>query len=146
MRSWTCEKCSKAIRGNTGYILVMDSTTRSWPRYATPSDLRLEPPKDGMPDEAKELKFMTPVDLAAMMAEWIPDNKIAFAVYHADCDPEPETEPYWFGVERAKTLTEWLGWIEHLSHKVWMGKRDIVRMMDFWFRNRGVPSPGHGGL
>lgn len=63
--------------------------------------------------------------------------QIAFAAYHYDCAPEPNQNPYWIAVERARTLEQWCGWVHHLTEKSWMSKDDIARTLTFWFHNRG---------
>lgn len=57
---------------------------------------------------------------------------------HHDCDPDPEGQGYWIAVERARTLEEWTGWVRHVGQKTWMGRRDILAMLDLWFTNRGL--------
>jgi hypothetical protein len=64
--------------------------------------------------------------------------QIAFDAVHSACDPNPESDEYWFGVERAETLEAWCRWVHHLTEKNWMGTIDVRAMLAFWFKNRGL--------
>ncbi len=133
---WTCSKCKKPIESGTGYVLVMDAATGGPPRRATDTTLKFT---------AEALKARPELALPAVGLGHIytlseleeqPDQ-IAFDVIHRACDPNPGSSEYWFAVERAKTLGAWCRWVHHLSSKCWMGTRDIARMLEFWFKNRG---------
>ena len=38
---------------------------------------------------------------------------------HRHCDPHPDGEDYWFGVERARSLAAVIDWTAHLLGKDW---------------------------
>ena len=128
-KPWTCTKCGKPVRKGTGYITVADAEHGGYPRKATEDGhLKLKPAADN-PTPLDKLGAHALADLFRV--------EIAFDVQHAACDPKPEGNEYWFGVEEATTLSSWMRWVTHLCGKSWRGKRDVKNMIKFWFRNRG---------
>ena len=133
---WICDACHKPIRDGTGYIEVRDAKTGDYPRGATPDGTQLTDAaiakriETGRPTEE-------PFGMNAISEIADTPPAIAFNVFHARCDDHNEVNPYWFAVERANTLEKWCSWVVHLCEKTWMGKRDVKRMIAFWFRNRG---------
>lgn len=119
--SWICTVCDKPVANGAGYISVEDSETGGYPRHATDRD-----------DETKPTAMT-----AAEIVKQLSPPAITFRVYHADCDPRPQTTTYWFGVEEAATLKAWCRWVAQLSTKVWICKYDLKRMLQFWWENRG---------
>lgn len=129
---WHCEVCDRAIRPGTGFVEIVDrpvrGLARGYPRDPTP-----EPPPvaDGP---------ISNVELAALALAGL-EPRIAFRVAHHDCDPDPDGQGYWIAVERAATLEAWVSWALHVGQKCWMGQRDILSMLHFWFANRGQRPP-----
>jgi hypothetical protein len=121
-------------------VLLMDAKTRGTPRRATPDDAQLT--SDAIERRRKEGRPIEPPYGGIGLGEldW-PDPQIAFDALHEACDPDTETNPYWIEVSRAGTLEKWCAWVEHVSEKNWVGKSDLVRMIRFWFRNRGLDMP-----
>lgn len=136
VKPWTCSKCRLPIKNGAGYVRVMDAATGGYPRKATETDLKLTAEaiarrqEQGLPAEGLDHIY------ALSDLEEQPDQ-IAFDAIHQACDPNPDSDEYWFAVERAKTLEAWCHWVHHLSSKCWMGTSDIARMIKFWFKNRG---------
>ena len=99
-----------------------------YPRTATP--------EYEIPEEAKGPSGFAEVgDLFPL-----PAPTIAFRACHQSCDPD-ERQGYWFGVERAETLEQWVLWTLHLVEKTWFGRTDMARMLGFWWSNRGLERP-----
>lgn len=63
---------------------------------------------------------------------------VEFRAVHDDCDPVPDSEVYWIDVHRAPTLDSWCSWVHHVGEKTWLQKDDVLRMVEFWFKNRGI--------
>lgn len=121
-KPWMCTHCKKPIAAGDGYILVMDPGSKGYPN---PQPTKSDPPTD------HGMTFQSFADLKPRR----PD--VEYDVLHHECDPNPDTNPYWFAVERADTLEAWCGWVHHLGEKTWMGTWDMRRMIAFWFSNRG---------
>jgi len=133
-KPWSCSKCKQPIKVGEGYILVMDAESNDYPRRATPEErpMSADAPAADSPDIATigSAEIFSPLR--------IPNPQIEFAAYHFTGDPDPDKDPYGFAVERAQTLESWCGWVHHLCEKRWMGRRDLRRMIAFWFDNRGI--------
>lgn len=124
-RGWTCDVCGQPIRGATGYVTIGDRDGG----HPVPRVPRKEPrPSPGLKSLAERIA----------LGELELRVNVKFAVMHADCDPDPNSNEYWFGVERARTQSEWLAWANHLGGKSWMGKRELLAFLAFWFSNRGI--------
>jgi hypothetical protein len=67
--------------------------------------------------------------------------RVGIRAFHEACDPHPDSSVYLIGVERADTLEKWVDWAIHLSTKPWMGRRDLARMLTYWWSNRGTKPP-----
>ena len=133
---WICTVCHKPVHKGKGYILVMDAATRCHPKQATPTWEEANPELKAKRAQAKALSA------GELLGSLLPDPTIAFDVIHVQCDSELEkTCPYWIGVERASSPQEWMEWVIHLTSKRWMSKRDLGRMLHFWFSNRGLDLP-----
>lgn len=124
---WTCDICHKPIRGATGYVTISDRRG-GYPQGNGDKQPR-KPPLPGIHSVAERI---------ANGEFDIPPLSVKFAVMHAACDPNPDGSEYWFGVERACTLEKYLHWALHLGDKVWMGKRETLAFIAFWFDNRGI--------
>jgi hypothetical protein len=107
-KRWSCTTCANPIAPGDGYIVVMDAKTGAYP--------------NGPSDDSTLLKRA----------------RIQFGAYHRGCDPLPHADPYCFHVERADTLEKWSAWVQQVGEKTWMSKRDTLRMLAFWFTNRGL--------
>lgn len=128
MGNWRCDICDKEIRPGDGYVEVVDAPSDAppggYPREATPE-----------PEPSGELGLTLQEAL-----ERIPRPRIKFRACHTACQIDKRGS-YWIGTERADTLEDWISWVMHLGQKQWMGRRDIVRMLGFWWKNRGLPLP-----
>jgi hypothetical protein len=47
-----------------------------------------------------------------------------WAVLHRACDPQPESDDYWIGVERIRSLADVVAWSGHLVGKTWLPATD----------------------
>jgi hypothetical protein len=124
MSLWRCDVCDQGIRPGTGFVEIVDR-----PATGLPGGYPSEP----TPDVAFTGGWGEPVVLTM--------PRIAFRVAHHRCDPDLDGQGYWIGVERARTLEEWVSWVLHVGQKTWMGRRDILMMLSYWFSNRGASWP-----
>ncbi|HEY3816390.1 MAG TPA: hypothetical protein VGL81_04425 [Polyangiaceae bacterium] len=135
-KPWTCEVCKQPIEGKKGYVVIMDRVTRNHPTDPTPTDMQLtdeaiaERRRNGEPTEP-------PFESVRMGEIKLPLDRNLFEAYHRDCDPDPDTNPYWISADEADSLEAWCAWMEHLCEKNWMGVPDLRNMIAFWFENRG---------
>jgi hypothetical protein len=135
-KPWTCSKCQKPIAAGKGSIDVMDVETRGYPQRPTSDEERLTP--EAIEKRRKEGRPTQPPFDSVELLEF-EDNpiQIAFAAVHYGCAPDPDSNPYSIEVERAETLDVWCRWIDHVGGKRWLSKEDTLRMLAFWFTNRG---------
>jgi hypothetical protein len=130
-----CGVCQEPIAPGTGYIGLVDAREGGYPREGTPK-LDDEAYGRDVPGLGRVVELQ---DLAAILRA-IREPRIQFRVVHRACDTAKK-QGYWFGVERASALEDWVGWVIHLDEKTWMGRSDLTRMLELWFRNRGLPRP-----
>jgi len=131
--AWRCDVCHRPIRAGTGYIALLavseDGVVGGYPQVPTPEDTLPEPP-GGWPGG------MQCVSLAELVALGESQHRVAVRAVHGHCDTE--TRPgYEFDVRRARTLAQWCEWVLHVGAKDWMGRRDVLAMLEYWWRNRG---------
>jgi hypothetical protein len=171
-KCWLCTVCKQPISAGKGYVLIMDPRTNGHPLPASQRQQREEEDvaqrrRDaeaakiaGDVERAKEIEAVVaawdrvkappvpgqlmPLDVSDhLMVRLIEYPPVTFKAVHADCDADPDGKSaYWFGVERAATLDQWVAWAHHLAPKTWMTKKDISLMLAFWYANRdlGIPS------
>lgn len=105
---WKCVECGQPIPDGGGYIEVDVNAAIETieARGRREAELRSRRP-DG-------LLVMSGGDLLG----W-PDDESWHAIHRA-CDTDPVSSPYWFDVDRARTLLQVLDWTLHLSEKSWL--------------------------
>jgi hypothetical protein len=133
--AWICEVCKKPIEKD-GFVAVYNVDRDVGPIGAYPtraSDNRVEPQDSRVEGEMPRIR-----SLAEVVADKEPTIRIGFAAYHTKCDPQPERSPYHFPATRAATLEQWCSWVLHLGDKTWFGREDILRMINYYFHNRGI--------
>lgn len=122
---WICERCDRPIVSG-GLIRVCDvheGLPWGYPREPTPD----------YPDIPRGV-LVRCSDLPEA-----PPERIAILAMHDTCDSG--REGYDFDIGRAQTLDEWVSWVLHLSEKGWMGRRDLVHMLEYWYTNRHLGRP-----
>lgn len=109
---YRCEKCSKPVRGDTGYIWVSEDERD---RYRTDFAIwNLEVDANQPADRPGDIRIISGTAWATCPepARW--------RVHHERCDPDPDDKSYWIEVGRADTHERLLSWMCHLVEKVWV--------------------------
>jgi predicted GIY-YIG superfamily endonuclease len=109
---WTCEICRLPIEDEEGYLTVDYEKLHAYTAAVSAHDTRMEAAHPEW--SGKRFKTFTLGELYDY-----PD-RVEWHTYHLRCDPDPETNDYWIGIERIRTLGQALGWASHLSEKVWL--------------------------
>jgi hypothetical protein len=112
--TFICDKCKKHVPDHEGYICVDKC------RALSEVPKLVQEWKDAHPsrNEDGSLRLMR-------ATEWnsYPD-RVHWHVYHRRCDPNPERDDYWFGIERASSYAALLEWSAHLMGKKWLKHTD----------------------
>lgn len=134
---WICSRCSEPV-SRDGYVLIKDAEHGGYPRRATSTEVTLTPAAI-----EKRRASGRPLDdgMYSLGELDLQNDQIAFDVLHRRCDPSPDGSEYWIGIEDLTTLEAWCWLIHHVAEKRWMGTVDIRNMIEFWFKNRGLPVP-----
>lgn len=137
---WVCKVCGRPIRSRTGYVVITDAEHGGWPKRSSSVDLELT---DDAIAKRRDIGLPTEKPFGTVRLGEVAFSalRIAFAAYHQKCDPNPEEDSYWFGVEDASTLESYMRWVIKLCDKKWMSTRDIQSMICFWFTNRSRKIP-----
>jgi len=133
--AWRCDLCHRPIR--RGYVEILaaseDGVVGGYPEVPTPDEELPEAP-GGRPGRFRV------VSAAELLVLGETQRRIAFRVVHDACD-EMHRPGYAIEVGRARALAQWVEWVVHVAEKGWMGRRDLVAMLELWFRNRGQERP-----
>lgn len=137
---WVCTICSQPIADDDGHVDVVNNNPKLGPVGGYPAEATPDPRE---PQRDLDGTFVELSDHDAALLELEPAN-VEFKVTHRACDPDPDGAGYHFHIATARTLGQWGTWIMHLSRKSWMGRADILRMLAFFYSNRGIhySSPG----
>jgi hypothetical protein len=137
---WRCDVCRRPIRPGQGTIALLavseDGVVGGYPEAPTPDEQPLPEPPGGWP------LGVAIVSLAELEVLGEAQPRIAFRVCHGACDPDPRGASYGVDVGEARTLAEWRDWVVHVGAKRWMGKSDVLTMLNLWSTNR---NPQGGG-
>jgi hypothetical protein len=90
------------------------------------------------PGEEIGFKHIGGVDL-----EPLPRN-VGFAAKHVECYADTENFGYHFPSGDVPILDEWIKKVLHLSEKTWMGREDLIGMIEFWWSHKGDNPFGNG--
>ncbi len=99
--TWLCDECHRPVADGTGCLHIAYSAIR-----ATEAGQRKW--KQDHPGPV-----FTVADLLTFPAP------APWAVHHLRCDPRPNSDDYWFGVERIRSAVDVIEWTSHLTAKAW---------------------------
>jgi hypothetical protein len=112
--TWACISCDELVDDNSGYLHVNHTEINHVEREYEAFEKRSQGVISG---EAWTELFALP-------------DPAPWEVHHASCDPRPESNDYWIGVERIRTQATLLSWTAHLMEKNWLRHTnwvDIIR-------------------
>jgi len=130
---WRCEVCKNLIELEPGHVELTDNSAGSgkpggYPTQATPE---FQPaPRDGFVDVGEGA-------LEYFFEHLSREPSVRVQVTHLKC----AVEPGGYGFVAPATLEGWLAWIFHLEEKTWMSHEDRMRMLRYWWTNRGQEIP-----
>jgi hypothetical protein len=143
---WICQACRKPCE-HRGIIAVYNANSElgrvgNYPIDASP-DVDPRTTTDAYRIETDPsvatLREITHAQVEG--ARWLirrPLN-IDFGIFHPECNPFSEQSAYTFGAPIR--LEGWASWVLHLQEKTWMGRWDLMRMLDFWWSHKGEDPP-----
>lgn len=105
---WNCEVCGHPIEDVQGYLTV------------SYRDIRLH--EEGWAEfkrRKSEEAGSSWVFYSVLELDEVP-HRAAWKALHRYCDPNPDSNDYWFDVERIRTYREVIGWTAHLMGKKWI--------------------------
>lgn len=103
----TCEVCSKPITDGNGFLQIDEVAANDYERaYETWAD-RHRTPGGGVTYNIADRSDPPP-------------SKVAWHVFHQDCDPDPENEGYAIPAGRCSTFPQLISWTAHLLEKRWL--------------------------
>lgn len=107
---WRCDVCRKPIAPAKGYIYASHDQMRAHAEHE-----RSRQSRDSGAHPVAELLAMP--------------GKAAWVVVHADCDPDPDLNVYWIGVDDCATARQMLTWAAHLAEKTWIADTDFSGLL-----------------
>ncbi|WP_094359955.1 GIY-YIG nuclease family protein [Mycobacterium marinum] len=112
--TYNCDACQTPIADNSGYIHVSMEEVDAYPEAisAWESAHTIHGVQGSLGPVISGLGLFS----MPSPARW--------CTHHHSCDPYPEIDCYWFGVERARTHEELLSWTGHLLGKGWIQNTD----------------------
>ena len=109
--TWWCQQCREPVGDGDGYLHVdvgrasrIVVAQRKWQR-----------------DHTEQVFSLAQLRQVPRVAQW--------RVHHRLCDPRPESDDYWIGVERVRTPAQLLRWTLHLQEKNWYAGADWSGLM-----------------
>lgn len=103
---WLCDECGAPVEDGDGYLTVKYADIREYKRSHDAFDEAHRRPNGWVVYNLAEL------DEIAGLARW--------SVLHRNCDPDPESEDYWYAIERVRTYADLLERTAHLLGKTWL--------------------------
>ena len=126
---WQCTYCGKEIIADQGFIEINNGNPKLGSVHGHP----IAPTTEDAPASAG------PRSLHAALQKVVePERNIRFRAFHDRCNPAPTEEGYHFPIGESATAEQWMRWVIHLGTKTWMGREDLVRMVEFYFINRNL--------
>jgi hypothetical protein len=133
--SWICDVCRAPVWDGDGYLTISDADIRRWKDLNRQWDEELDRRFPGK-DEWRVYSFADPM-LPPLDA--IP----RWRTLHGRCDPEPQTNDYWIGMERIREVSQVLSWTAHLiESKEWLPETDwddVLRRVERQLTGSAVP-------
>ncbi len=101
--AWDCEVCAEPIADSAGHVCVSYRELHERTRLA------------------REWDEQHAGTFAVSIGEFLTyPATVSWRVLHARCDPEPDSDDYWIGVERIRTPGDVISWTAHLLGKRWL--------------------------
>lgn len=100
---WCCQRCDKPIADDDGYLHV---------NYAEINHVQRETAA-----WHKRHPAGTVISGAELFTH---PGRAPWQAHHRACDPRPESNDYWIGVERIRTHLQVVKWTAHLMEKNWL--------------------------
>lgn len=69
------------------------------------------------------------------------DRGVSFVVRCNSCNTAESPSSYIIALDSVRDLESWCVWADHVGSKNWMRKRDVIRMLRFWWLGRGEEVP-----
>ena len=140
---WICQICHEAIHHGAGFIVVHNRDAELGPvgGYPIQRSDELQETVDLLAGDSTSPDWWTLANVSLILD--FSTRRIGFLVVHAACDPWKGVEEagYNIGTNEVTDLKEWVGWILQLSEHHWMGRRDIIDMISFFWSHRGDDPP-----
>jgi hypothetical protein len=108
--TWLCQSCQEPVADGAGYLHVNHTEVHHVQREHADFDKR-------HPGVVNMGELLALPDLA----EWM--------VHHATCDPRPESNDYWIGIERIRTHAAVINWTSHLMGKNWLTYTNWINLL-----------------
>jgi len=120
--SWRCDACGRAIQDRQGYVQFVDPVTGGHPHFSGADEREVFETYWKAWDAAETVPGV--ISAAALCALPEPPPRAKVQAYHRACDPHPDRDSYWVGVERLRG-TDVLDWCAHLAEKEWFGRAEL---------------------
>ena len=132
---WVCDVCERPIIGDSGYLEIINLDPDAGevggdPRIPTVSFADWDRCRN--PDKTSGLRLWTTTELFDAVEAWEQERKIGFKVVHRACDPTLSVQGYWITIEDIDNHHDWIRCLRHLAEKQWLGKDDLIALMDLW--------------
>lgn len=131
---WQCVYCGKAIADGDGFVELNNTNPDLGSVYGHP----IEATPDSWSDPPESPLVLKRGSDWVELVERQRVHNIGFRAFHTECNPQRGEQGYFIPVEKAQSLGQWCSWVVHLREKVWMGRDDLVRMLIYYFTNRGL--------
>lgn len=125
---WTCGVCAEPVSNGEGYIHVKYASIERYER-----DVRNRRAAARAAQEDPEAPVFWSL---ADMDKW--EWPAAWQVHHRRCDPDGDSNDYWFDVARARTQAHLIDWTAHLLEKSWLPSTNWASLLRGVMRDNKV--------
>jgi hypothetical protein len=118
---WRCDVCGSPVRNHAGPVEIRNNRTGDWRHYDPDAT-------EDSPDILGEVETQVNDALLALA-----DPGVPFVACCNSCvTTGPSSGPV-IALNSVGDMQSWCVWADHLGNKDWMRKRDVIRMIRFWW-------------
>lgn len=124
---WTCDQCGRPITRGTGYVHVSYTDIHRY-EQAVREDKERRAARAATEGLRAWVYTLSDFDDMPSPARW--------HVHHQACDPNPDSNDYWWPIDRLGTWPGLVEFVAHVSDKTWITATDLSRLLRRVLPNR----------
>jgi hypothetical protein len=134
--TWRCDACGRAIQDTHGYVQFVDPKTGGYPQWGEADERQFHEAYWAYEDKIAAQQADNVTGAPARWALYsaadligLPEvERAKIQAYHRACDPHPDRDSYWVGVERIRGK-DLLDWCAHLCEKEFFGRAEMMTLI-----------------